>query len=229
MFHVFPASWNCLTLGVHLPWSEPLPTSSSERAFLEFLQHRRNDLHRIARQTRDRLGLEELASEAWIATYRIGTRRSRPLDFSCPIDQEALLGSLYSRLVKFTGNSVRYAARLDQGWYGNDGEAGPTLASLLVAPHDSDPQIRQMLQEESESFLAIVRSSYSQAAAYVLLLIRVEWQLRDLATLLWISVETLRKRMLYCAELADVQASLFDGIETIDNDFAPTQRIRPMR
>jgi hypothetical protein len=63
----------------------------------------------------------------------------------------------------------------------------------------------------------------------VLLLIRVEWQLRDLATLLWISVETLRKRMLYCAELADVQALLFDGIETIDNDFAPTRRIRPMR
>jgi hypothetical protein len=212
-----------------LPRSEPLPTSSSERAFLEFLQHRRSDLYRIARQTRDRLGLEELASEAWIFAAKIGTRRGRPLDFASPIDQEALLGSLYTRLVKFTGNSVRYAARLDQGWYGDDGEPGPTLASLLVAPHDSDPQIRQMLQEESESFLAIVCSSYSQAAAYVLLLIRVEWQLRGLAALLRISVETLRKRILYCAELAAVQTSLFDGIEVIDRDFAPTRRLRLMR
>lgn len=123
---------------------------------------------------------------------------------------------------------MRYAARLDQSLCGDGEEPGPTLASLLVAPHDSDPQIRQMLQEESESFRVVVRSSYSQAAAYVLLLIRVEWQLSDLASMLWISVETLRKRLRSCAELAGVQSSLFDGIDSIDENFSPTRRPRSM-
>ena len=95
-----------------------------------------------------------------------------------------------------------------------------------MAPHDTDPQVRQLLQEESERFLAVVRASYSQAAAYVLLLMRVEWQLRELAALLWISVETLRKRMLHCAELAGVQASLFDGVDHIDPGFRPARRMR---
>lgn len=85
-----------------------------------------------------------------------------------------------------------------------------------------------MLQEESESFRVVVRSSYSQAAAYVLLLIRVEWQLSDLASMLWISVETLRKRLRSCAELAGVQSSLFDGIDSIDENFSPTRRPRSM-
>jgi hypothetical protein len=205
-----------------------LSASSNEQRFMEFLHHRRSDLHRIARQSADHLGLQELASEAWIAADTIGTRRKLSLDFSNHIDQETLLGYLYSRLVKFPHKSVRYAARLDQSLRGDGDEPGPTLASLLVAPHDSDPQIRQMLQEESEDFRTIVRASYSQAAAYVLLLIRVEWQLRDLASLLWISVETLRKRVRDCAELAGVQPSLFDGIDSIDENFSPTRRLRPV-
>lgn len=200
--------------------------SLSENAFNDFLQRRRSDLQRIARQSADQLGLHEMASEAWIAADGIGTRRKLPLNFSNPVDQEALLGYLYSRLVKYPRRSVRYAARLDQSLCGDGDEPGPTLASLLVAPHDSDPQIRQMLQEESESFRAVMRSSYSQAAAYVLLLVRVEWQLSDLASMLWISVETLRKRMRSCAGLAGVQSSLFDGADSIDEDFSPARRPR---
>lgn len=64
-------------------------------------------------------------------------------------------------------------------------------------------------------------------AAYVLLLIRVEWELRDLAALLWISVETLRNRMARCAELVGIQPTLFDGIDQIDLKFEPTRRMRP--
>jgi hypothetical protein len=103
------------------------------------------------------------------------------------------------------------------------------LVSLLRAPHDTDPQIRQILREERREFLEVVRKSYSQAAAYVLLLIRVEWELRDLADLLWIGVETLRKRIARCADLAGMQPTLFDGIDHIDPDFTPTRRARTVR
>jgi hypothetical protein len=123
--------------------------------------------------------------------------------------------------------SVRHASRLDHG--PSDDDYRPTLANLLRAPHDTDPQIRQILREERKEFLEVVRASYSQAAAYVLLLIRVEWELRDLADLLWIGVKTLRKRIEGCAELAGVQPTLFDGIDHIDSDFTPTRRMRAAR
>lgn len=195
------------------------------RAFADFLLHRRNDLRRIVRNSLDDLELCEVESEAWLIAKHISGRRNSPLDLHDAADQELLLGSLYARLVKWPGVSVRHALRLDHG--PSDGEDHrPTLASLLRAPHDSDPEFRQVLREERLAFLEVVRGSYSQAAAYVLLLIRVEWELRDLADLLWIGVETLRRRMARCAELAGVQPTLFDGVDQIDPDFEPTRRMR---
>lgn len=195
------------------------------RAFEHFLQQRRNDLRRIVRQSPDHMELEELESEAWVAAQMLSDRWNRALDFRDAADQAALLGRLYAKLVKWTGVSVRYALQLDHG-SSDDEDHRPTLASLLRAPHDTDPQIRQILREERMEFLKVVRASYSQAAAYVLLLIRVEWELRDLASLLWIGVATLRARIARCAELSGVQPTLFDDIDHIDPDFLPTRRMR---
>jgi len=195
------------------------------RAFEHFLQQRRNDLRRIVRQSPDRMELEEMESEAWVAAQMLSDRWNRALDFRDAGDQDALLGRLYAKLVKWTGVSVRYALQLDHG-PSDDEDHRPTLARLLRAPHDTDPQIRQILREERMEFLKVVRASYSQAAAYVLLLIRVEWDLRDLAGLLWIGVTTLRARIARCAELSGVQPTLFDGIDHIDPGFTPTRRMR---
>lgn len=199
-----------------------------ERAFADFLSHRRNDLRRIVRQSPDRMELQEMESEAWVAAQALSDCRNRALDFRDAVDQDALLGRLYTKLVKWPGVSVRYALRLDHG-PADDEDHHPTLASLLRAPHDTDPQIRQILREEHREFLKVVRASYSQAAAYVLLLIRVEWELRDLADLLWIGVDTLRKRMARCAELSSMQPTLFDGVDRIDPGFEPTRRMRAIR
>lgn len=199
-----------------------------QAAFAEFLRCRRNDLRRIVRQSLDRMEMHELESEAWLAAQMLSDRGDRALDFRDAADQDALLGRLYAQLVKWSGVSVRHASRLDHG-PSDDDDHRSALASLLRAPHDTDPEIRQILREERREFLKIVRASYSQAAAYVLLLIRVEWELRDLADLLWIGVDTLRKRMARCAELSTVQPTLFDGIAHIDPDFTPTRRIRAVR
>ena len=196
-----------------------------EDAFGLFLRHRRNDLRRIARQSLGRLELCEVESEAWVLAQHISNRSNRPIGLHDAADQELLLGSLYARLVKWPGVSVRHALRLDHGPSGEE-DNHPTLAGMLRALHDSDPEFRQLLREERMEFMQVVRASYSQAAAYVLLLIRVEWELRDLASLLWIGVATLRARIARCAELSGVQPTLFDGIDHIDPDFTPTRRMR---
>lgn len=197
-------------------------------AFADFLRHRRNDLRRIVRSSPDCRELGEVESEAWVAAQMLSERWNRALDFRDAADQDALLGRLYAQLVKWTGMSVRHALRLDHG-PSDEEDHRPTLASMLRASHDSDPEFRQVLREERLAFLEVVRASYSQAAAYMLLLIRVEWELRDLASLLWISVETLRSRLERYAELAGVQPTLFDGVDQIDPDFEPTRRIRANR
>jgi len=194
-------------------------------ALVNFLHQRRNDLRRIVRQSPDRMELEEMESEAWVAAQMLSDRWNRALDFLDAADQDALLGRLYAKLVKWPGVSVRHALQLDHGSSGDE-DHRPTLANLLKAPHDTDPQIRQILREERMEFLKAVRASYSQAAAYVLLLIRVEWELRDLANLLWIGTATLRARIARCAELSGVQPTLFDGIDHIDPGFKPTRRMR---
>lgn len=196
--------------------------------FADFLHQRRSDLRRILRQSSDRMELHEVESEAWVAAQMLSDRWTRALDFRDAGDQDALLGRLYAQLVKWSGVSVRYAAQLDHGPPGDEDQR-PTLANLLRAPHDTDPEIRQIMREERREFLNVVRASYSQAAAYVLLLIRVEWELRDLASLLWISVATLRKRMARCADLSSVQPTLFDGVDQIDPGFEPTRRKRAIR
>ena len=199
-----------------------------QHAFADFLRDRRSDLRRIVRNSPDRLELCEVESEVWIVAEKLSLRWNRALDFRDAADQEALLGRLYAQLVKWPGVSVRHAWSLDEG-PSDEEDHRPTLASMLRAAHDSDPEFRQVLREERLAFLEVVRASYSQAAAYMLLLIRVEWELRDLASLLWISVETLRNRMALCAELAGIQPTLFDGVDQIDLDFEPTRRMRASR
>ena len=199
-----------------------------QHAFADFLRDRCSDLRRIVRNSPNCLELCEVESEVWIVAKKLSERWNRALDFRDAADQDALMGRLYAELVKWTGMSVRHALRLDHG-PSNEDDHRPTLANMLRASHDSDPEFRQVLREERLAFLEVVRASYSQAAAYVLLLIRVEWELRDLADLLWIGVETLRKRIERCAELAGVQPTLFDGVDQIDLDFEPTRRMRAIR
>lgn len=199
-----------------------------QHAFADFLRDRCSDLRRIVRNSPNCLELCEVESEVWIVAKKLSERWNRALDFRDAADQDALMGRLYAELVKWTGMSVRHALRLDHG-PSNEDDHRPTLANMLRASHDSDPEFRQVLREERFAFLEVVRASYSQAAAYVLLLIRVEWELRDLASLLWISVETLRNRMARCADLAGVQPTLFDGVDQIDLDFEPTRRLRAMQ
>lgn len=201
-------------------------TVLDQRAFADFLHRRRDDLRRIVRQSLDHLELCEVESEAWLVAQTLSDRWNRALDFRDAVDQDALLGRLYAQLVKWTGVSVRDVGKRDRSL--DDEDHSPVLANLLRASHDTDPQVRQILREERREFLDVVRASYSQAAAYVLLLIRVEWELRDLADLLWIGVETLRKRIAYCADLAGVQPTLFDGIDHIAPDFVPTRRMRTL-
>jgi hypothetical protein len=197
--------------------------------FEAFLAQRRGDLRRIAGRTGGEHGIDDLASESWLLAIEIGQKRGWLFDFRSQDDQDTLLAWLYARFVRYAEKAVRFAVKLDRNWDNEDGErAGEALARLLTAPVDSDPQIRQQALEAPDEFLGVVRLSYSQAAAYVLLLVRVDWDFAELAGCLWVTAATLRDRVKAAGLLARIQPSLWDGVEEISADFEPWRKARAM-
>lgn len=195
--------------------------------FERFLESRRGDLRRIAARTRGEFSADDLMSEAWLIAIEIGQRRGWGFDFGDDDDQDTLLAWMHNRFVKYADKAVRNAVRLDRGWDSEDGEqAGAALARLLTAPMDTDPQMRQQALDEQDDLVAMVRHSYSEAVAYVLLLIRVDWHLEDLAELLAVGRQALKCRLRSAGLRARIQPTLFDGVDQIDLDFEPRRRIR---
>lgn len=195
--------------------------------FERFLQARRGDLRKISARTSGEYSTDDLMSEAWLMAIEIGRRRGWTLDFRDEDDQDTVLAWLHNRFVKYAEKAIRHAIRLDRDWDSEDTEqTGAALARLLTAPVDSDPQIRHQALNEQDDLIAVVRKSYSEAAAYVLLLVRVDWHLPDLAELLAIGRDALKHRLRTVGLRARVQPTLFDGIDQIDPDFQPRRRVR---
>ena len=151
-------------------------------------------------------------------------RRGYTIDFTNHGDQEIILGSLYNKLVKYEEKQIRYAVKLDEGW-DEENSDGPVnaLAQLLAASPESDPLVRLLQQEDKVDFSEIVQCSYSEASAYILLLIRFDWSVTDLAAHLFVVITTLRRRLKVSGRRAKIQPSLFDRVEFIDPDFIPQQ------
>jgi hypothetical protein len=196
--------------------------------FEGFVRDRRSDLRRISNATQGEMEVDDLVSEAWLLAEEIADRSGEPFDFSNPAHQEQLLSWMGARFVKFADKTVRYAIKLDRGWDdAEDLSAGAALAKALSGPESDDPLVRALSFDRAEEMMAAVRGSYSQAAAYVILLSRVEWEIGDLADLLWVGRDTARRRLGRSVETLSAQPSCFDGVDEIPTDFQPWQRRWP--
>jgi hypothetical protein len=198
-------------------------------AIAKFFKDRAEDLKRIVRGSRGDVELGEVESEAYLAAEDIGNKRGYPFDFSDQVDQNTLLGRLYNRLVKFADKNIRFAVKLDTDWDREESTSfGATLARLLTAPASYDPQVCLEAAQDGDQVHAAVQRSYSEAAAYVLLLMRFDWETKSLAAHLRIALDTLRVRLRIAGFKVKFQPSLFDGIEKIDHDFPATVRLNKL-
>jgi DNA-directed RNA polymerase specialized sigma24 family protein len=187
------------------------------RGYFEFLEANRARLIGISKKACGEYTLADLQQAAWVAAVEVSQERGREIDFGVPSDGEAVLSRLYLDVVRRADKRVRFAVRIDQA-----DEDGQSLAARVKRElaaktkpvgDDADPD------EEDAKWAEAVRGSYSEAAAYVILLQRFEWNRRALAEHLRITVATLRDRVERAAAWAVVQPGLFDGIELIDEEF----------
>lgn len=191
-------------------------------AIARFFQHRLSELKRIASGSRGDFELSDVQNEAWLEAHKLGETRGFPVDFMDRADQNHLLARLYNRLVKYSDKTVRFAVKLDTDWDREESTAyGAVLARFLTAPVASDPQASLPDPHDSLKMSDAVQNSYSEAAAYVLLLMRFEWDARDLSGYLHIALNTLRLKLRVAGQKVSVQPSLFDRIEKVREDFEP--------
>jgi hypothetical protein len=165
-------------------------------AFSAFVQSKRAKLRFIASRTCGEHTEGDVMGVAWLMADRIGRKRGFDVDFGNPHDQEIVLAWLFNELVRFADKQVRYAVRLDKDWDQEDaGAAVEALSRFLIAPEEFDPAIAHELEQEREGRMAVIKHSYSQAAAYLILLERFTWDMDDLADFLKVVTATLRGRI----------------------------------
>jgi hypothetical protein len=187
-------------------------------SFLAFIQKWKLNLQRIARATRYDVTVDDLQQDAFLLANEIGNRRGRPIDFSVPADQELVIRAVNLKNVKRGDWHLRKSVRID---YGDEGETPTSILERLAAQASSDPLIALLLKETALDAEAMLANSYSQATAYVMVLVRFNYRKEEVRAYLFISDSTLYKRVAFAADTVRVQPSLFDRIERITNDFMP--------
>lgn len=182
-----------------------------------------SQLRRIGYATKSGLSAKDLHSDVWIVASEIGEKRGSEIDFSNMEDQELILSKLYSLTRRQTDGHLRSAVRIDQDIEGEEGAIN--WSDRLPASAASDPLISLLEQEAARevalSSAAILKSSYSEAAAYVIVLAHFNNEREDVCTYLAISNGTLYRRVASAENRVRVQPSLFDRIERMGARFMP--------
>lgn len=186
-----------------------------------FLKEKARDLRRVARATEGETSVEDLQSDAWIVAAEIGAKRGEPIDFTDPLDQDAIIAKLYIKRVLRSDKRLKYATRIDRDEESDEGENWSTQLRAADAP---DP-LEVLIEAENSRDLAkqerSLENTYSESAAYVIVLWHFHNNRGHVCGYLVIDRSTLNRRIDDAEDLVKLQPSLFDRIETIDESFMP--------
>jgi hypothetical protein len=186
--------------------------------FENFLKKMLHNFRRLARMTRNELSVEDLQSESWIVAHEISNRRGYNIDFSDPNDEQLLMRALNVRHVKRGDWHLRKSVRIDQDSSGDENEIN--WSNRIRARDSSDPLVTLIERETGFELEKMLRSSYSQATAYIKLFDVFDFDREKICGYLVIKNDTLLARFRFAARVVRVQPSLFDRIEHIPEDFS---------
>lgn len=185
--------------------------------FDSFAKEKAADFRRIAARTKGEMTAGDLLNEAWLIALEIAEKRGRYVDFSDPDEQNLVLSWLRVKFVWRGDWAYRTAFRLDGSFDGD--ENAEKWIERLPADALSEPQNQLELWEAIEADEHALASSYSQAAAYLIVFAHFDDDRRLAAIYLFVTCGTLDRRFNRAVETVRTQHSLFDGIETVDDAF----------
>jgi hypothetical protein len=195
-----------------------------------FLEGRRTELRRLARFTDQ--PLEELQQEAALIAMELQSVHSQALDFAQPDVQAEIFRRLRQRFERVKRQRRRHTS-LDQPLAGPERQSSLSLVDLVPAEEHADP-LRALLREEDrkrrlDEFLKACRKTYSQFAAYLVLLWHFGGEREEAADYLAITAATFDSRIGRARASVGVQPSMFDGKFFVDRDFWPRRGRRKER
>lgn len=197
-----------------------LPSSSQVvQELADFIARCIKRLRAICRLTKGQVSEGDLLGDLWLRAITIGEERGKAFDFYDETDQELLIQEFYVAHVSRADHKLRNALRIDQEIETEEGRI--SWADRLPAPPSSDPFISLLEDEDASEWLAIIRSSYSQAAAYAKAFSFFDNDRLKLSAHLAIAMGTLMKRVARAIHLVRLQPSLFDCIESVPEGFMP--------
>ena len=184
--------------------------------FSVFLKDAASRFKRIARSVRGHIKPDELHTDAWIVAAEIAEKRGREIDFSDPADQELVLNRVYWNVKDQRDWRLEAAYSIHE-----DREGTTPWADRLTAPISASPLEILLSREAAATDGAALAASYTQAAAYDVVLTNFNSNRPKLCAHLLITDRTLEDRMSRALEVVRRQESLFNGHQTIDRDFVP--------
>ena len=191
------------------------------KGFTEFMARIAKRLSAIAYSTRSGRKGRDLQGDVWVAAAEFEEHHGRDVDFENRIDQEDVLNRVYWNARRERDWKLEGSLSLDL-----EEDEGFSLAERLPGRADADPVIALEDQQVAAANVATIRNCYSQATAYVVVFASFDDNRRQISAYLAIVTSTLRARVRRANELVKVQASLFDGIHKVADDFMPMPGIR---
>lgn len=169
------------------------------------------------------MSVEDLQSESWLIADELSKKRGSGIDFSDPNDASLIMRAVNYRNVKRGDWHMRRSVRLDQN--DSDDDHSISWSNLIPARDSSDPLISILERESGLDAENILRSSYSQATAYVSLFSTFDFDREEICKHLVVSNDTLLSRLRNAASIVRRQPSLFDRVERIAENFMALQGI----
>lgn len=163
------------------------------------------------------MSVEDLQSESWIIAHEITNQRGYDIDFSDVNDEQLLMRVLNVRYVKRGDWHLRKSVRIDKD--DSEEENAINWSNRLRACESSDPLVTLVERENGFELTMMLRSSYSQATAYIKLFDVFDFDRQKICNHLVVKNNTLLTRFRFAAKVVRVQPSLFDRIEAIPDDF----------
>lgn len=187
--------------------------------FQAFLKKMAANFQSIAKAAKCAITVDDLKQDAWIIALELGEERGREVDFSDPDDQEQVMRRVNFRNVARGDWKLRNAVRIDR--QPDDDENSLRWADRLAASPASDPVTMLIMCESARNLEEMLSNSFSQAVAYLTAFSNLKNDRKRICEHLAISGGTLNRRIKDAVAVFKMQPSLFDGIESIKDNFLP--------
>ena len=206
------------------PLSDRMDAQQESLFFTRLIAPMLKHLKRIAGSTQGDHSVDDLKSEAYLIAMEILEELGGDVQPEDESLQATVVEKVQRLFGRFVNRPMRFAARLDRDEIDEHGDfVGNSIAARLSAPELYEPQVAVERQQIIDERKRAIDARFSQAVAYLRVLDYFDGDKPSIARYLAIPIGALDTRLSRAEMFAQLQPSMFDGIEVLPDDFLPNR------